>query len=192
MTLLNVNGLVNVNGLLNVNGLTLENRQGIRLVDAVSFSLRKGEMLGLVGESGSGKTLTCRALMRLLPGAGLRIAAGEVWLNGQDVMQLNDAQMTNVRGRQLGMIFQNPASHLNPVMTIGEQIAESRRLHFGSRRRAARDEAIALLQQVGIPDPVRRAGHYPHEFSGGMRQRAMIAVALACEPQILIADEPTT
>ncbi|KGT96399.1 ABC transporter ATP-binding protein, partial [Dickeya fangzhongdai] len=178
--------------LLNVRGLTLENRQGIRLVDAVSFTLQKGEMLGLVGESGSGKTLTCRALMRLLPGAGLHIAAGEAWLNGQDVMQLSDAQMTTVRGRQLGMIFQNPSSHLNPVMTIGEQIAESRRLHFGSSRRAARDEAVTLLQQVGIPDPVRRAGNYPHEFSGGMRQRAMIAVALACEPQILIADEPTT
>ncbi|WP_038900710.1 ABC transporter ATP-binding protein [Dickeya dadantii] len=183
---------LNVNGLLKVNDLTLENRQGVRLVDGVSFSLQKGEMLGLVGESGSGKTLTCRALMRLLPGAGLRIVAGEVWLNGQDVMQLNDAQMTNVRGRQLGMIFQNPASHLNPVMTIGEQIAETRRLHFGRSHRAARDEAVALLQQVGIPDPARRAGNYPHEFSGGMRQRAMIAVALACEPQILIADEPTT
>ncbi|NDL65456.1 ABC transporter ATP-binding protein [Acerihabitans arboris] len=178
--------------LLRVNHLAVANRQGTALVDDVSFTLAAGEMLGLVGESGSGKTVTCRALMRLLPGEGLTLAGGEAWLGGTDIMTLDQRQMTRVRGRQLGMIFQNPASHLNPVMTIGGQIAESRSAHFGAGRREARAAAVALLRQVGIPDPERRVGHYPHEFSGGMRQRAMIAVALACEPKVLIADEPTT
>ncbi|HEY0209118.1 ABC transporter ATP-binding protein [Acerihabitans sp.] len=177
---------------LRVSHLTVNNRQGIALVDDVSFSLAAGEMLGLVGESGSGKTVTCRALMRLLPGEGLTLAGGEAWLGETNIMTLDPRQMTRVRGHRLGMIFQNPASHLNPVMTVGGQIAESRRAHFGDGRREARAAAVHLLRQVGIPDPERRVDHYPHEFSGGMRQRAMIAVALACEPRILIADEPTT
>lgn len=178
--------------LLQVSGLMIEDRQGTALVDALSLSLAAGEILGLVGESGSGKTLTCRAMMRLLPGEGLTIREGQIRLNDTDVLTLNDKQMTAIRGREIGMIFQNPASHLNPVMTIGQQIAESRRLHFGASRHDARQQAITLLRQVGIPDPVRRVDNYPHEFSGGMRQRAMIAVALACEPKVLIADEPTT
>ncbi|MDM4217965.1 ABC transporter ATP-binding protein [Klebsiella pasteurii] len=178
--------------LLKVNRLTVTRGEDIALVDNVSFALEAGEMLGLVGESGSGKTVTCRALMRLLPGDGLRISGGEVVLDGRDILPLSEGQMSAVRGREIGMIFQNPTSHLNPVMTIGEQIAESRRLHFAANRRQAREDALALLRQVGIPDPQNRLNSYPHEFSGGMRQRAMIAVALAPEPRLLIADEPTT
>ena len=178
--------------LLKVNRLTVTGGEDIALVDNVSFTLEAGEMLGLVGESGSGKTVTCRALMRLLPGDGLRISGGEVVLDGRDILPLSEGQMSAVRGREIGMIFQNPTSHLNPVMTIGEQIAESRRLHFAANRRQAREDALALLRQVGIPDPQNRLNSYPHEFSGGMRQRAMIAVALASEPRLLIADEPTT
>lgn len=178
--------------LLKVNRLTVTGGEDIALVDNVSFTLEAGEMLGLVGESGSGKTVTCRALMRLLPGDGLRISDGEVVLDGRDILPLSEGQMSAVRGREIGMIFQNPTSHLNPVMTIGEQIAESRRLHFAANRRQAREDALALLRQVGIPDPQNRLNSYPHEFSGGMRQRAMIAVALAPEPRLLIADEPTT
>lgn len=178
--------------LLKVNRLMVTGGEDIALVDNVSFTLEAGEMLGLVGESGSGKTLTCRALMRLLPGDGLRISGGEVVLDGRDILPLSEGQMSAVRGREIGMIFQNPTSHLNPVMTIGEQIAESRRLHFAANRRQAREDALALLRQVGIPDPQNRLNSYPHEFSGGMRQRAMIAVALAPEPRLLIADEPTT
>ena len=178
--------------LLKVNRLAVTVGEDIALVDNVSFTLEAGEMLGLVGESGSGKTVTCRALMRLLPGDGLRISGGEVVLDGRDILPLSEGQMSAVRGREIGMIFQNPTSHLNPVMTIGEQIAESRRLHFAANRRQAREDALALLRQVGIPDPQNRLNSYPHEFSGGMRQRAMIAVALAPEPRLLIADEPTT
>ncbi|QMR68869.1 ABC transporter ATP-binding protein [Klebsiella grimontii] len=178
--------------LLKVNRLAVTGGEDITLVDNVSFTLEAGEMLGLVGESGSGKTVTCRALMRLLPGDGLRISGGEVVLDGRDILPLSEGQMSAVRGREIGMIFQNPTSHLNPVMTIGEQIAESRRLHFAANRRQAREDALALLRQVGIPDPQNRLNSYPHEFSGGMRQRAMIAVALAPEPRLLIADEPTT
>ncbi len=178
--------------LLKVNRLAVTGGEDIALVDNVSFTLEAGEMLGLVGESGSGKTVTCRALMRLLPGDGLRISGGEVVLDGRDILPLSEGQMSAVRGREIGMIFQNPTSHLNPVMTIGEQIAESRRLHFAANRRQAREDALALLRQVGIPDPQNRLNSYPHEFSGGMRQRAMIAVALESEPRLLIADEPTT
>src|SRR5476649_389727 len=178
--------------LLQVRGLTIQDRQGIALVDQLSMTLSAGDILGLVGESGSGKTLSCRAVMRLLPGEGLTISGGEILFNGTDLLTLNDKQMTAIRGREIGMIFQNPARHLNPVMTIGQQIAESRRLHFGASHREAHLQAVELLRQVGIPDPLRRVDNYPHEFSGGMRQRAMIAVALACEPKMLIADEPTT
>ncbi len=178
--------------LLRVTDLAIADSVGNALVDEVSLSLDVGEILGLVGESGSGKTLTCRAMMRLLPGEGLSIRSGQVRLDGADVLSLDEARMRAVRGREIGMIFQNPASHLNPVMTIGRQIAEGRRIHFGASRREARQHAIELLRQVGIPDPAKRVDGYPHEFSGGMRQRAMIAVALACEPRLLIADEPTT
>jgi peptide/nickel transport system ATP-binding protein len=163
----------------------------LRAVDEVTFELAAGEVMGLVGESGSGKSLTCRAVMRLLP-RGVHVAAGRVMLEGADLMALDEAQMRRVRGRKIGMIFQNPAAHLDPVMPIGDQIGESLRAHKGMARREALGHAVALLRRVGIPDPVVRARSYPHELSGGMRQRAMIAAALVGEPKVLIADEPTT
>ena len=164
----------------------------LRAVDEVSFELGEGEVLGLVGESGSGKTVTCRALIRLLPSRRARITRGAVRVGGLDLMSLPESAMQRVRGERIGMIFQNPTSHLDPVMTIGEQIGESLRFHKRMTRREAASRAIELLRQVGIPDPALRSRSYPHELSGGMRQRAMIAVALAGEPGILIADEPTT
>ncbi|PWR21243.1 ABC transporter ATP-binding protein [Zavarzinia aquatilis] len=162
------------------------------LVDGISFDLGQGEILGLVGESGSGKTMACRALMRLLPSRQVAVTGGRILLGDDDLAALPEADMRRLRGHALGMVFQNPASHLDPVMRIGDQIAEGLRLHRGLDRKAAWAAAIDLLAQVGIPDPARRARNYPHEFSGGMRQRAMIAVALSCDPGILIADEPTT
>ncbi|NKN15110.1 dipeptide ABC transporter ATP-binding protein [Rhizobium laguerreae] len=162
------------------------------LLDAVSLDLGKGEILGLVGESGSGKSLFCRSLVRLLPSSLLKIESGSVLLEGRDLMRIDDGEMLKVRGGEIGMIFQNPTSHLDPVMRIGEQIAEGIRYHQGLGAREARAAATEILAQVGFPDPKRQYDSYPHEFSGGMRQRAMIGVALSCNPKILIADEPTT
>ncbi len=164
----------------------------LRAVDSVSFTLDQGEVLGLVGESGSGKTVTCRTLMRLLPSGRARIVAGQISLDGVDIMALSDAEMQHVRGETIAMIFQNPTTHLNPVMKVGDQIAEPLRVHENLSRREALKRAVELLRQVGIPDPGTRLKSYPHELSGGMRQRAMIATALACRPKLLIADEPTT
>ena len=162
------------------------------LLDAVSLNLAKGEILGLVGESGSGKSLLCRSLIRLLPSSLLKIEGGSVLLEGRDLTTISDGDMLKVRGGEIGMIFQNPTSHLDPVMRIGNQIAEGIRYHQGLNAQEARTAAIEILGQVGFPDPIRQYESYPHEFSGGMRQRAMIGVALSCNPKILIADEPTT
>ncbi|MBX5131962.1 ABC transporter ATP-binding protein [Rhizobium lentis] len=162
------------------------------LIDAVSLDLGRGEILGLVGESGSGKSLFCRSLVRLLPSSLLKIESGSVLLEGRDLTRVDDGEMLKVRGGEIGMIFQNPTSHLDPVMRIGDQIAEGIRYHQGLGAPEARAEAVEILTQVGFPEPGRQYDSYPHEFSGGMRQRAMIGVALSCNPKILIADEPTT
>ena len=181
--------------LLSVRGLTvdLRHRAGVRrLIDGVSLDLARGEILGLVGESGAGKTLLSRALVRLLPSPRLHIAAGQVMLDGRELTTAAEADLRAVRGGAIGMVFQNPTSHLDPVMRVGDQIAQGIRHHNGLRPNAARAAAIELLEQVGFTDPAQRFGAYPHEFSVGMRQRAMIAAALSCNPRILIADEPTS
>ena len=161
-------------------------------VDGVSFSLDRGETLALVGESGCGKSLTSLALLRLVPPPG-RIDPGSVIrLGDTDVLALEGEALRQIRGRRVGMIFQDPMTSLNPVFTVGDQIAEGVRAHLPVSRREARDRALHLLQEVGIPDPVARLDAYPHQLSGGMRQRVMIAIALSAEPEILVADEPTT
>ena len=164
----------------------------ISLVEDASFALEPGDVMGLVGESGSGKTISCRAMMRLLPGSTMRVTGGTVLFEGRDLLALSEDALRQVRGRRMSMVFQNPLSHLDPVMTIGDQVAEPLRRIEGLSRSQARSAALDLLTQVGIPDPKARLDNYPHEFSGGMRQRAMIAAALACRPALLIADEPTT
>jgi peptide/nickel transport system ATP-binding protein len=181
--------------LLEVEDLTVAfgTRAGtVRAVDGVSFALDKGEIMGLVGESGSGKTVACRAMLHLLPAWQVRQATGRALFDGQDLLTLDDARLRDLHGRRIGMIFQNPASHLDPLMTIGCQVAEPLIYHKGMNAKEARVEAIELLRQVGIPDPKRAADAYPHQFSGGMKQRAVIAGAVACRPDLLVADEPTT
>jgi peptide/nickel transport system ATP-binding protein len=168
-------------------------RQGaVRAVDGVSFSLRERETLALVGESGCGKSMTALSLMRLVPEPPGRIVGGSVRLLGRDLLQLAEPEMRAVRGKDISMIFQEPMTSLNPVLTIGSQISETIRLHEDLSKSAARDKAVEMLRLVRIPEPAARAREYPHQLSGGMRQRAMIAMALSCNPKVLIADEPTT
>jgi len=164
----------------------------IRAVDDVSFELGAGETLAVVGESGSGKSVTALSLPRLVAQPRGRIAGGRVWFQGRDLLALPDADMRQVRGRAISMIFQEPMTSLNPVFTCGDQVAEAVVLHERLSRRAAQARAVEMLAKVGIPSPEQRAREYPHQLSGGMRQRVMIAMALACRPSILIADEPTT
>jgi peptide/nickel transport system ATP-binding protein len=181
--------------LLVVDNLTtcFDLRSGVvTAVDRVSFSLAPHETLAIVGESGCGKSITALSLMRLVPEPPGRIAAGSVKLAGVDLLALDDAAMRAVRGKDVAMIFQEPMTSLNPVLTIGAQIAEVLLLHEKLSRRAARDKAVEMLGLTRIPAPEQRAKEYPHQLSGGMRQRAMIAMALACNPKVLIADEPTT
>jgi peptide/nickel transport system ATP-binding protein len=163
-----------------------------RPVDGVSFSVARGEMLALVGESGCGKSLTSLALLRLVPPPGEILPGSSIRLEGTDVLALGAEALRAIRGRRIGMIFQDPMTSLNPVFTVADQIGESVRAHQRVSRKAARARALELLLEVGIPDPTERLDNYPHQLSGGMRQRVMIAIALASEPELLIADEPTT
>ena len=164
----------------------------IQAVRGVDFTLRKGETLAIVGESGSGKSITCKAVMGLLP-AGGRIDSGDIILSGRHIAGIGEKEMRKIRGADISMIFQDPLTSLNPTMTIGNQIAEMLKLHRpGMTREERYHQALALLDMVAIPNPAERYGQYPHQFSGGMRQRVMISIALACNPKILIADEPTT
>ncbi|MFJ6783953.1 ABC transporter ATP-binding protein [Streptomyces yangpuensis] len=165
-------------------------RGTVRAVDSVGFTVEAGRTLGIVGESGSGKSVTSLAVMGLHRGPVE--VTGSVALAGRPLIGLGERELGKVRGRRMAMIFQDPLSSLHPYYTVGEQIAEHVRVHFKAGRAAARRRAVDMLGEVGIPEPARRAGEYPHQFSGGMRQRAMIAMALACEPDLLIADEPTT
>jgi peptide/nickel transport system ATP-binding protein len=163
-----------------------------KAVDDVSFSVRRGETLAIVGESGCGKSVTALSLMRLVPDPPGRIVAGSVRLEGTDLLGLDEDQMRAIRGNRISMIFQEPMTSLNPVMRIGDQITEAVRLHRSMTGKEAWAKAVEMLRLVRIPEPERRASEYPHQLSGGMRQRAMIAMALACRPALLIADEPTT
>lgn len=163
-----------------------------KAVDGVSFTLHQGETLGLVGESGCGKTVTALSILRLIPSPPGRIVGGQVLLEERDLIPMAEAELRRIRGNQISMIFQEPMTSLNPVFTIGNQIAEVLTLHQGLNHWDATARAVELLDRVGIPSPERRVKEYPHQLSGGMRQRAMIAMALACNPRVLIADEPTT
>ncbi|MBW8268806.1 ABC transporter ATP-binding protein [Caldovatus aquaticus] len=163
----------------------------VRAVDGVSFQVEAGETLAVVGESGCGKSVTAMSVLRLIPEPPGKIA-GSIRFNGRELLGLSEREMRDIRGNEISMIFQEPMTSLNPVLTVGWQIGETLRLHQGLDKRAAEARAIEMLQLVGIPEPARRVREYPHQLSGGMRQRVMIAIALACNPKLLIADEPTT
>ena len=180
--------------LLAVDGLKVEfwtSRGTIHAVNGISFQIAPGETLGIVGESGCGKSVTSLALLGILPRAG-RAVAGTATFEGRDLLKLSDRELRDIRGKDVAMIFQDPMTSLNPVLTIGRQIREALQTHFGMSRDDAGKRSVELLDQVGIPGAPSRVRDYPHQFSGGMRQRAMIAMALACKPKLLIADEPTT
>ncbi len=181
--------------LLEVTGLKTQfftQRGVVHAVDGVSFDLEEGETLGLVGESGCGKSVSALSIMRLIPDPPGRIVAGEVVFDGQDLLKLPEPEMRGIRGKQISMVFQEPMTSLNPVLSVERQLTEALELHLGMTKADAKQEAVNRLEQVGIPDPERRVKQYPHQFSGGMRQRVMIAMALSCNPKLIIADEPTT
>ena len=161
-------------------------------VDGLSFSLEKGKVLGIVGESGSGKSVTSLSIMRLLQEPAGRIAGGQILFKGKDLVKLSEKEMREIRGKHIAMIFQEPMTALNPVYTVGQQIAEVFIVRQGMKKKEAREKAVEMLRMVGIPSPETRVDNYPHQLSGGMRQRVVIAIALACNPELLIADEPTT
>ena len=164
----------------------------VHAVDHLSYTLHRGEKLGIVGESGSGKSVSSLAMMQLIPNPPGKVTGGQILYNGKDLVKLSEREMQKIRGNEISMIFQEPMTSLNPIIRCGKQIAESLRLHRGMKKKEAMEEAIKMMQAVGIANPQARAYEYPHQMSGGMRQRVMIAMALACQPQILIADEPTT
>jgi len=164
----------------------------VKAVDGISFNLKRGETLGIVGESGSGKSVTNLSIIRLVPDPPGKIVAGEVIFDGQDLLLLSSESIRRIRGRRIAMIFQDPMTSLNPFLKISKQLMEMTQLHLGHTRAQAHEHAVKMLETVGIPDARERADNYPHEFSGGMRQRVMIAMALSCEPELIIADEPTT
>jgi oligopeptide/dipeptide ABC transporter ATP-binding protein len=164
----------------------------VKAVDDVSFGLRKGECLCLVGESGCGKTATALSILRLIDSPPGKIVGGEIIYHGEDLLKISDDRLRQVRGNRIAMIFQDPQSSLNPVLTVGDQATEQMKLHFGLKQKPAIERAIVFMEQAGIPRAGERMKDYPHQFSGGMKQRVMIAAALSCDPEILIADEPTT
>ena len=164
----------------------------VRAVDGVSWGIDEGETLALVGESGCGKSVTAMSILRLIPNPPGRIVGGSITFDGLDLLNVSDAEMRAIRGNRIAMIFQEPMTSLNPVLTIGQQIREAVQLHLGMNDEEANQKAVELLQMVGIPEAEQRIQDYPHQFSGGMRQRVMIAMALSCDPKLLIADEPTT
>ena len=181
--------------LLDVRGLETQFKtpEGVvHAVNGVSFTLKEGETLGVVGESGCGKSVTMLSVLKLIPMPPGKVVAGQALFRGQDLLTMSDPEIRNIRGAQISMIFQDPMTSLNPVLTIGRQLCEPLELHLGMTREQARDRAAELLGMVGIPKAKDRLNDYPHQFSGGMRQRVMISMSLACNPQILIADEPTT
>ena len=182
------------NTLLEVRGLEVRfrAREGtVHAVNGISYTLNKGEILGIVGESGSGKTISVLSLLRLIPGNG-RITGGEIWFEDRDLLTLSNRELRGIRGNKIAMIFQDPMSSLNPVLRIANQVKEALIFHRGMDKQAALRKTIQLLERVGIPSARERTNDYPHQFSGGMRQRAMIAMGLSCSPALLIADEPTT
>ena len=181
--------------LLEVNNLTTHffTQDGVvKAVDGITYDLEEGEVLGVVGESGCGKSVHALSIMRLVPSPPGRTVAGEVRFEGEDLLQMDDAEMRRIRGNRIAMVFQEPMTSLNPVLTIGRQLTETLELHQNMTKQQAQSRAAELLQTVGIPDADRRLVDYPHQFSGGMRQRVMIAMALSCNPKLIIADEPTT
>jgi oligopeptide transport system ATP-binding protein len=181
--------------LLQVKGLETQffTQDGVvKAVNGISYELNEGETLGIVGESGSGKSVGVMSIMRLIPSPPGKIVGGEVLFEGRDLLKLSDEEVRNIRGNKIAMIFQDPMTSLNPVIPIGKQISEAIQLHLGMDKTQAMERTVELLEMVGIPSARDRVGNYPHQFSGGMRQRVMIAIAMACRPKIVIADEPTT